>query len=658
MSSFRILILLCGLVAAACTPALAEILPVEYFFKNTERRDLSLSPSGRFLAALAPNEKDRLNIYIIDRQEGKAWWATNEQDADVVTYNWKTDDHLLFSLGAIGRDTADSAGLFSVRRDGRDMQVMVPSARMRVGHLIWRDTSILHYLPSDPENILVAADARNAGFPDVYLQRVGRQARRMVVENPGNVIGWIVDAKGAVRAGVRLEKEGIAYTVIWRATESSPWVDLVRNTVGEHGWLPAGFSDDGRTMYVFSSLGRSTAALYEYDPVKGQFGRMLYEDPVYDVGSAMVLESFAAGGLVFNRKYEMVGLRYDAAKPKTVWFAEPYKTIQAELDGAMPDTANNFGPRSVDSDHGMVVVSSSSATDPGQFFLLDSKSFEMRKLGSAMSWVDSNKMAQVKPVSFTSRDGRTIHGYLTLPRGIEPKNLPFVLHPHGGPYGVRDSWRFDRTVQFLANRGFAVLQVDYRGSGGYGIDHYMAGRHQIGYGMLNDKVDAVKWAQAEGIADPARTGVFGASYGGYAAMAGIVYHPDLFKWAINYVGVVDFRRQIEYYRKLDDAGKVAFNFWSFMAGHPDKDREALEKISPLTFAGNVRRPLFIIHGRIDRTVSIDQADALRGVLDRAKVPYTYHVANDEGHGFRKEENNYKLFTLIDAFLRDMNGRIP
>jgi dipeptidyl aminopeptidase/acylaminoacyl peptidase len=653
MTSFRPLVSLALLCLGVCRVP-AALLPVENFFRLPERRELSLSPSGRFIAALAPNDKKRFNILVIDRQEHKSWWVTNEEDTDVVDYFWKTDEQLIFSLGGVGKAAEDSGGLFSVRRDGRDLQVMVPSARMQVGQVTFRTIDILHRLRQDPEYILVASDSRMVGFPDVYKQRVGSQVRKMVVENPGNVVSWTVDAKGAARAGVRMEKEGLAYTVVWRPSEDSPWVELARNVTGERGWLPAGFSADGRTMYVFSNLGRSTAALYEYDPATRTFGRLLFEDPVYDAGAAMVLDSVGASGLTFNEQYEMVGLRYYADKQKTVWFAEPYKSLQAELDGALPDHVNNFSPLGVDAAHHLAVVTSSSASDPGAFYLLNAKTLEMSKLASVMSWINPGAMAEVRPISYAARDGRIIHGYLTLPRGREPKNLPLVFNPHGGPYGVRDEWRFDPMVQFLANRGYVVLQIDYRGSGGYGFDHYIAGRHQIGYAMLDDKVDAVKWAIAQGIADPRRTGVFGASYGGYAAMAGIVYYPDLFKWAIDYVGVVDFRRQIDYYRKVGDGGKLAWNFWTFMVGHPDRDREALAKISPLTFADQVRRPLFIIHGRIDPTVPIDQADALRATLDRAKIPYDYHVANDEGHGFRKEENNFKLFTLIDAFLQRVN----
>lgn len=637
-------------IAAFALPTRAELLPVEYFFKTPERLSITLSPSGRYLSALARNDAKRLNILIVDRLEKKNWWATNERDSDVVTYYWKTDDTLLFQLGAIGRDAEDGGGLFSIRRDGRDLQVMIPSLRMREGEITFRNFELLARLPRDPENILISTDQNGIqGYPDVYRQRVGRKARKLVVQNPGNVIDWIVDREGVVRAGVREEKKGMAYSVIWRPSEDAEWQVLATNSSDVKGWWPAGFSKDGKTMYVSTNVDRSTAALVEYDPATRKFGRVLHEDPIYDVGpSAFLLDNFTFS-LIYNRDQELVGVRYAAAKTRTVWFSEPYQTIQRELDLAMPETVNNVTP--LEGDANLFLVTAASSRDPGTFYLLNGKTFELATLAASRPWVKPAQLAETKPVSFPARDGRMLHGYLTLPVGSSGKKLPFILHPHGGPYGPRDEYRFDPQVQFLANRGYAVLQVDYRGSGGYGFDHYFSGRRQIGYAMLDDKVDAVKWAQEQGIADPARTGIFGASYGGYAAMAGAAYYPDLFKFAINYVGVVDFRRHILQWKR--QRNEVGYNYWVYMVGDPESDREALAKISPVNFVDRIKSPLMIVHGRIDPVVSVDQADALRSALNKANVPFTYHVANDEGHGFRKEENSYKLFTDIDKFLNSL-----
>lgn len=646
----RLSILLFASLAALV--ARAELLPVQYFFKTPDRLSITLSPSGRYLSALARNDAQRLNVLIVDRLEKKNWWATNERDTDVVSYFWKTDDTLLFELGAIGRDAEDGGGLFSIRRDGRDLQVMIPSFRMRTGEITFRNHDVFARLLRDPENILITTDQNGVqGYPDVYRQRVGRQARKLVVKNPGNVIAWIADRRGIVRAGVREEKKGMAYSVIWRESEDAEWQVLATNSAEVRGWWPAGFSQDGRTMYVFSNVGRSTAALVEYDPSTRAFGRVLHEDPVYDVGaSSFLLDNFTSQ-LIYSREQGLIGVRYAANKTRTVWFAEPYQTLQRELDLAMPETVNNITP--LEGDANLFLVTASSSRDPGTFYLLNGRTFELATLAASRPWVDPKKLAETKPVSFPARDGHMLHGYLTLPVGSSGQKLPFILHPHGGPYGPRDEYRFDPQVQFLANRGYAVLQVDYRGSGGYGFDHYFSGRHQIGYTMLDDKVDAVKWAQAQGIADPARTGIFGASYGGYASMAGAAYYPDLFKFAINYVGVVDFRKHILQWKRQKN--EVGYNYWVYMVGDPEADRDALAKISPINFVDRIKGPLMIVHGRIDPVVSVDQADALRSALDKAGVRYTYHVANDEGHGFRKEENNYHLFTAIDEFL---NRLIP
>jgi dipeptidyl aminopeptidase/acylaminoacyl peptidase len=272
-----------------------------------------------------------------------------------------------------------------------------------------------------------------------------------------------------------------------------------------------------------------------------------------------------------------------------------------------------------------------------------------------MPWLDTQSMAQMHPVTLRARDRVELHGYLTLPHDAPASNLPLIVHPHGGPYGIRDRWGFDRITQFLASRGYAVLQVNYRGSGGYGKRFRDIAWRQWGLAMQDDLTDAVRWAVGEGIADAGRICIFGASYGGYAAMAGITTTPELYRCAVNYVGVVDLPELYGYWSGA--AIESGIEAWFRRAiGDPRGDRERLDATSPINNLDGLDVPLFIAHGRRDPRVPIAQAERLIRALRRRGIDHEVLFKNDEGHGFVKQENNVELFTRLEAFFAEHLGR--
>jgi len=264
--------------------------------------------------------------------------------------------------------------------------------------------------------------------------------------------------------------------------------------------------------------------------------------------------------------------------------------------------------------------------------------------------IDPEQMAPMKPITFRARDGLMIQGYLTLPLGRDAKNLPLVLHPHGGPFGIRDSWGFNPEVQFYANRGYAILQVNYRGSGGYGDKFERAGWKKWGLEMQDDLTDAVKWTIAEGMADPERVVIAGASYGGYATMAGLVYTPELYCAGINYVGVVDIEELIP---RGDSVSKERAYWYETRIGDLSKaeDRKRIRETSPVHFTDRIRAPVLMAYGKNDPRVRRSQGVDIEAALKKAGKTYEMIIEKEEGHGFRKEELSIAFFTKVDAFLK-------
>jgi dipeptidyl aminopeptidase/acylaminoacyl peptidase len=406
--------------------------------------------------------------------------------------------------------------------------------------------------------------------------------------------------------------------------------------------MPIGFAPDNHTLYVLSNINRDTQALHTYDPDQRQLGEAIFAHAVVDAGDILQ----APGD---NRLLEV---RYEFERPETLAVDPAWAELRAAVAAALPDTVNEVV--SISADEQRMLVLAFSDRNAGSFYLLDQQQQQLHFYASRITWLAPDAMAAMQPVTLNARDGVTLRGYLTLPPGSDGNNLPLILHPHGGPYGIRDSWGFNRAVQFLASRGYAVLQVNFRGSGGYGKRFMDIAWQQWGLAMQDDLTDAVQWAIREGIADPQRVCIYGASYGGYATMAGITTTPELYSCAVNYVGVVDLDELHDYWNASPIASGIGAWFRRAI-GDPRADRERIAATSPINNLDGLEIPLFIVHGRRDPRVPVAQADLLARELRRRKIDYEMLIKNDEGHGFAKEENNFELYTQLEAFFAEHLG---
>jgi len=630
-------------------PAMAvEEIPVEDFFKRSLFTSFQLSPDGEYLAAVTPLfENDRRNIAVINLKTREAAAVTGVKDRDVSGYMWANDDRILFFMD---NDGNESFGIFAVNKDGSKPRTLIEPAetQIRGGSRVILTASVLNTLEDDDDEILVSVPRQ---YHDTVVQDVKRMniyngKMRNVERNPGNIAGWLSNNDGEIIGAVVLE-DGMR-KVLYRKTEKDDWTTLVEFKVAEGGFTPAWLSDDGERMWVRSNITpdgeeRDKAAIYEYDLENRKLGRLIFEHPKVDVG----------GVVASDVKDDAVMITYNADKPGYHYVDEEWERMMKSIKAAFPEKQVSLSSATDDEDKFVFTVWSD--RNPAAYYLFDRASNKMEELAIAYEWLPEDKLAKMEPVEIEARDGLMLPAYLTLPPDSDGKGLPLVVNPHGGPR-ARDSWGFNPEVQLLANRGYAVLQVNFRGSTGFGQEFDKAGWGKWGAEMQNDITDAVQWAVDEGIADPDRVCIYGASYGGYAAMAGITFTPELYQCAINYVGVTDIPLLFE---TMPASWRMQRAEMKRTIGDYDdpEERADMAERSPINHVDKIRVPLLMGYGEEDPRVVIDHALNLEEKLKAHDVDYELIIKEDEGHGFRKFENQVEWYTKVVNFL-DENLKNP
>lgn len=635
-----------GLLVALCFAVFANAnvatkLPVEHFFKNPTYSSLQLSPDGKYMALLSPIN-DRRNIVIVETDGLKNMRAVTGFDKnDVRGFYWANNKDIVFTFDSDGNEA------FSI------LKVDISKKKLKVVQLVGsqvdrsgiRSASTVHSLPDDPDHIIVQYNGRRVTAPDLYkvpLDSKWNEKRRknskmkMVARNPGDVQSWILDQDGNVRGAYAIK--GLEGKFLYKEAGEKDFRVVREFNIEDEEITPLAFDFDNKTMFVASNIGRDVQAIYKYDPVKNKLGEMIFSHDKVDVT-----------GLMMSRKQQkLLGVSYFYQYPERVYFDKATEKMVRGLEAAFPGKRVDITSQSEDEMLNVVAVHNDN--DPGQYYLYDRSNNKITYLLSPMDWLKPESLVAMKPIEFKSRDGLTIHGYLTLPKGSEGKKVPLIVNPHGGPYGVRDFWGFNPEHQFFANRGYATVQVNFRGSGGYGRKFQQAGYGgKWGAEMQHDITDAVNYLVEEGIVDPAKVCIYGASYGGYATMAGLTFTPDVYACGINYVGVTDvgllfssMPKHWEPQRKVLE-GRI---------GDPD-DKELMDRMSPLAHVDKIKAPLMIVQGAKDPRVVKQHATDLRDALEDRGIELNddeWIMKNDEGHGFRKQENVLELYEKIDKFL--------
>jgi len=500
----------------------------------------------------------------------------------------------------------------------------------------------------------VTSNERNLLYPDLFRVDTKSGRRTLITESrPGNVVQWTLDRDYAARAAVTVadtfaaDKDKLNQTVWFRDSASAPWRKVVEFhpfTEPNKQITPVAFDYEGR-LIVAARNGEDREALYFYDPAGNKLGEKLIAHKDYDVNTGLVFD--------YNTK-KLVGVQIQGERQEQIWFDKDWATWQKMLNQALPGRVNLT---SRNTDGRRLLVFSYSDRDPGRYYLFDTEKRQLVEFLAPMPWIKPEQMAEARFMRYPARDGMSIPAYLTLPPGRPAKDLPLVVLVHGGPYLRGETWHFDREAQFLASRGYAVLQPDFRGSLDYGWKHYAAGLKQWGLAMQDDLNDGVEALVKQGIVNKERVCIAGASYGGYAVMMGLVRDPQVWKCGVSWVGVTDLSLlTTATWSDTNQFWDAAGEWYKFAVGDASADKARFEQTSPLRNADKIKRPVLMAYGGDDKRVPIEHGERMKAALDRNNVPVEYVVYPSEGHGFLLESNNLDFWKRVEAFLAKNIGQ--
>jgi dipeptidyl aminopeptidase/acylaminoacyl peptidase len=595
------------------------LIPLRDFFRNPERTAYQISPTGESIAFLRPYG-NRLNIWVQSVKGGDARQVTAVTERDITSYLWKSDNHLLF-LQDSGGD--ENFHLFSADPNGDTIRDLTPIPGVQV--------RLVDDLHDRPDEIIVALNQRTREIFDAYRLNVKTGELMCIAENPGNIDQWVTDHAGNIRAATTTD--GVNSSLLYRESPEGAWRTVLTTTFQE-SFSPQFFTFDDRRLFGVSNIGRDKSAAIELDLETGREVQLLTEDSQVDISA-----------LSYSRKRKVLTLAtFTDWKTQRFFFDQPTQALYQELERRL--AGYEVMVISANDDETVFVVRTFSDRSLGAFYLYDSLSGELTKLADRAPWLPEDQLSEMKPIEYQARDGLTIRGYLTLPAGREPNNLPVVINPHGGPWH-RDSWTFIPEVQFLANRGFAVMQMNFRGSIGYGRKFWEAGFKEWGGKMQDDITDGVYWLIEQGIADPTRVAIYGASYGGYAVLEGLVKTPDLYAAAVDYVGVSNL---FTFFKTIPPYWTPYLEMMYEMVGHPEKDRDWFQEHSPALNADKIVKPLLVAQGAKDPRVNINESNQIVDALRKRGVEVVYMVKENEGHGFQNEENRFDFYEAMEKFL--------
>lgn len=622
-------IVLIGFVGCAAEVPSEEIrlIPMRDFFKDPEKSRFQISPDGEHLAFMMPWE-GRLNVYVQKIGDDSATRVTEATERSILGYGWANNNRILY-INDTGGD--ENYRAYAVNIDGSNPLELTPFEGVRAG--------IVDILEDDDEHMLISMNKRDLRFFDVYRVNVDTGELEMIAENPGTVVGWLTDNDGRLRIGVAAD--GVNVSLLYRKTEANPF-EVKVTTDFKDSIDPLYFTFDNDYIYVASNIDRDKTAIFKYDIENAEHLELIYEHPEVDVSN-----------LMRSRKREVLtGVVFFTEKRQYHFLDDMRRELQEALEAQLP--GYEVAVSSMSRDETKCLVRTYSDKSLGACYYYDLETADLQKVADISPWLDETELSDMKPIKYTSRDGLTIHGYLTLPRGIEPTNLPVIVNPHGGPW-YRDRWGFNPEVQFLANRGYGVLQMNFRGSTGYGKEFWTASFGEWGKAMQDDITDGVHWLIKQGIADSTRIAIYGGSYGGYATLCGLAFTPDLYACGVDYVGVSNLFTFLDTFPPYWELGR---QMWYEMVGHPEEDKDYLTEASPFFHADNIKVPLFVAQGANDPRVKQAESDQIVEALTERGIDVSYMVKEDEGHGFYNEENRFDFYGAMEVFLgKHLGGRV-
>ena len=602
-------------------------IPLEDFFRNSERTGYQLSPDGSYISYMAPY-KDRLNVFVrrVDETDEHAIRITNETERSVAGYMWADNQRLLYMKDTAGDENYQ---LYGVYRDGTDDRAYTAFDGVR--------TSLIDDLEEQPGVVMIGMNKRNPEVFDPYRLNIETGELTLLAENPGNIQGWMTDHDGRLRVATAIV-DGVNTQILYRDTEDEPFKPVLTTNFRDVVSFME-FTPDNKEVYAATNLHRDKTILVRMNPATCEELEVLYENERYDIAS-----------ISYSRKRKKLLSVYCTGHKEPVrhYFDAEEEQLRQRIKAHFPN--QRYGIADTDKAEENYLIYVGGDRTRGSYWHYNALTDEAKKIADLAPWIKSDEMNAMHPVCYTTRDGLQIEAYLTLPDGLTPdtaKQLPVVVNPHGGPW-ARDCWGYSSEVQFLSNRGYAVFQMNFRGSTGYGRHFLEASYKQWGLKMQDDITDGVKWLIEQGIANPKRIAIYGGSYGGYATLAGLTFTPDLYACGIDYVGVSNL---FTFMQTIPPYWRPMLEMMYEQVGHPEHDADQLAATSPALHADKIKVPLFVAQGANDPRVNKAESDQMVEALRQRGVVVEYMVKDNEGHGFHNQENRFDFYRAMERFLK-------
>lgn len=612
-------------VSTAIEPTL---IPREVLFGNPTTVQPRISPDGQMMAYIAP-VNNVLNVWVGHVGQNDARPVTKDTERGIRTYFWSQDNvHIMYLQDQGGNE---NWRLYSANIETLETRDLTPFDNVQV--------QVIDQNKHFPNELLIGLNKDNPQAHDVYHLDLTSGELTKVAENPGNIVGWVADANFKVRGALAATESG-GFALIVRDNEESEWQELINwNAEDSLNSGPLTFSKDGKYIYLQDSREVNAGRLVRMEIATGQL-EVIAADPQYDVGEVIINPD----------TYEIQAVAFIKARPE--WLILDV-TIEPDFEIIRQLHHGDYQVVSRDNADNTWIVAFISDNGPVSYYVYDRRNSAAEFLFVNNPELEKYTLAEMEPISFQSRDGLTVHGYIVFPPGEEHHNLPLVLNVHGGPW-VRDTWGLDPEAQWLANRGYICLEVNYRGSTGYGKDFVNAGDKEWGGKMHNDLIDAVNYAVAQGWADPKRLAIYGGSYGGYAALVGATFTPDVFACAVDIVGPSNL---ITFINSIPQYWIPQLAMLHKRVGNPETETDFLKSRSPITKVDQIKIPMLIAQGANDPRVNQAESEQIVGAMKQKGIDYEYMLFPDEGHGFARPTNRLKFYVAAEKFLaKHLGGR--
>ncbi len=626
LKPLRILLFINVIIAlCACNWHQAKLIPIIDFFKTAEQSTFRISPDGKYISYLKPY-KDKQNLFIQSLADGKERMATSFTDYPVGRdYFWAFNNEIVFSQDVIA---LDEYKMFTVDASTLKVHKIFSQEKVRI--------TLLNRNKQEPDMITIRINKRDPANLDIYRLNIKTGDLIPYLINPGNMTDWYPDADGKIR--LVTTSDGVNKTILYRPDNDAPFKPIIENNFKTRV-TPIAFAGEKNYFYALSNINRDKTALVEINAEDGKEMKVIFACDSADIQEAEYSKN----------KHRIEFVSWEAAKPQKHFLDSGMKAIYNKLLSALKGNQVNIVDK--DNAENKFIVFSYTDRNPGTYYLYENNTGKLTKLGDINSSLTPDELCHMEPVAFKASDGMTINGYLTLPLGEKKTGLPLVVMPHDGVFGQSSRWHYDPEVQFLANRGYAIFQVNYRGSTGYGKDFYSAGFKEVGGKIQQDITDGVHWLINTKVADPKKIAIFGGGFGGFSALYGVSFHPELYNCAIVQHGLINF---FTYIKDAPPFQKPFVKMMYEMVGDPEADANQLRTISPVFHTDKIKAPLLIFQGAKDDRANISELNQFVRELQKqnGNAMVKYFLKPNERSVFRIQSNRMQMYTEIEKFLDD------